>query len=646
MKLDLETVLKHGKPVPCKYGNAYRYKDITYVVDYAERREKTCYAVPVPLKRVEISGDKRLEHRSALKKLQNPASWQSNTVIVVDTSGSMNKADVWGARSRLDAVWLSVALDFIAHRLETGSAGLYDVISIVSLGNSAEVIVETQPTSWLLYNEIADIYQNKKYSPKSHGNYIPSLEAAEEILTRNKSASCALAVCFISDGKPSDGGRDVEGRIMEAVESLGKRFGRRLTLATVGIGSNPDEFHMLRSMAEAAKDYGVQASFELPSMTSAALADVLTATATSLTKTQTEMTDMTTLKQRNVRDVLRESRKKASEEVVQHVSKDDYFIYPINKVDRHVYREWYDDERRRHDSYDSAPMQHPEAGGVVLKKAAFGEGAERFAFRFFEVAADGETVVGRPLVAKESRLVLEEGDRSREKFVRTFCRTQQLARRIADEFNKKLDSLRRVDKGTPRVTFLDCSVYELDDKSRGKQSVLVEEKLDHMVWHKWNANNGFIEGMKEAPEFTYDKLRNAMDHLTNIDLGAIEEGEEEEESEHNSLEGRPKIISKKFTPSEVAQAFSHFSYYATGKKRLICDLQGVFDEKENILKFSDPVIHYYNSGRLERRSVHGRTDLGREGMAMFFETHKDCCGHLCRLVTGGFKRQRDRRTGH
>lgn len=46
-----------------------------------------------------------------------------------------------------------------------------------------------------------------------------------------------------------------------------------------------------------------------------------------------------------------------------------------------------------------------------------------------------------------------------------------------------------------------------------------------------------------------------------------------------------------FTPSEVAQAFSHFSYWSSGRKRLICDLQGVYDEDENVLKFSDPVIH-------------------------------------------------------
>jgi len=81
-------------------------------------------------------------------------------------------------------------------------------------------------------------------------------------------------------------------------------------------------------------------------------------------------------------------------------------------------------------------------------------------------------------VAKESRLVLEGGEEKRQTFVRTFCQTQQLARRVAEEFNRKLNGLHRVSAATPRVTFLDCSVYVLDDNKQGQQSVLVEEMLD------------------------------------------------------------------------------------------------------------------------------------------------------------------------
>jgi len=79
--------------------------------------------------------------------------------------------------------------------------------------------------------------------------------------------------------------------------------------------------------------------------------------------------------------------------------------------------------------------------------------------------------------------------------------------------------------------------------------------------------------------------------------------EEEIEDLHDSLEDLHRVESKLSTASEVAQTFSHFSYYATGKERLVCDLQGVYNEKENVLKLSDPVIHYYNPGKLSEKLV-------------------------------------------
>jgi hypothetical protein len=100
----------------------------------------------------------------------------------------------------------------------------------------------------------------------------------------------------------------------------------------------------------------------------------------------------------------------------------------------------------------------------------------------------------------------------------------------------------------------------------------------------------------------------------------VEEGSEDEESdgEENdhttAIRPRPNVVPpRSFSPSEVAQAFSHFSYWATGRKRLICDLQGEYDKDANVLKLSDPVIHYFDHRREHRRHVHGRTDLGRRG---------------------------------
>jgi hypothetical protein len=152
--------------------------------------------------------------------------------------------------------------------------------------------------------------------------------------------------------------------------------------------------------------------------------------------------------------------------------------------------------RRPKHSFIPAKLLHPDARGVAFKRMAFGEGQERFAHQFFEIAADGLTVVGMPLVAKESKFVddteHESGDvdwLARDEYVERFCRIQNKSQRIAEAFNLKLDSISTLDPSTPRVSFVDCYVYYLTDDKRGQFSVVVEPKLEG-EFEKWNNNNG------------------------------------------------------------------------------------------------------------------------------------------------------------
>jgi len=95
------------------------------------------------------------------------------------------------------------------------------------------------------------------------------------------------------------------------------------------------------------------------------------------------------------------------------------------------------------------------------------------------------------------------------------------------------------------------------------------------------------------------------------------------------------------TPSEVAQAFSHFSFFNSERKMLLCDLQGEYDKRENMFCFTDPVVHYYDRHNPGNRSLYGRTDLGRKGIEKFFDNHR--CNRLCELVTRGFRIACDRK---
>ncbi len=76
--------------------------------------------------------------------------------------------------------------------------------------------------------------------------------------------------------------------------------------------------------------------------------------------------------------------------------------------------------------------------------------------------------------------------------------------------------------------------------------------------------------------------------------------------------------------------FSYFSYSQSGRKYLVCDLQGVLDESSETpcFELTDPVIHYRSiSGR---KNVFGRTDRGQKGINSFYKTHK--CSDLCKAL--------------
>ncbi len=303
-------------------------------------------------------------------------------------------------------------------------------------------------------------------------------------------------------------------------------------------------------------------------------------------------------------------------------------------------------------------LQHPDAAGVAMKRQPFGEGQERFAFQFFEIAKDGVTVVGEPLVAKESRFIHDsiDGDdnwKARDKFAKRFCKVQMAARNAAIEFNKRLDTLVSLDPNTARVSFLNCSVYYLSHP-KGEIAVIVEKKLNGKFL-KWNNNNGWHIGKddkKKRLSFASNLATLNEDkgwHISKDDkkkrlsfassLATLSEYAAKENraintgGENDPIEIDEGIFVKK---EEVAQAFSHFSYIHSGKRMLICDLQGVFDNHKNIFNFTDPVIHYHDAKKegARTRGVYGRTDLGQKGIQSFFDSHE--CNCLCDLVTKGF----------
>mmetsp|Transcript_19492 Transcript_19492/g.49566 ORF Transcript_19492/g.49566 Transcript_19492/m.49566 type:complete len:92 (+) Transcript_19492:551-826(+) len=85
-------------------------------------------------------------HERACAKLKaDQSSWTSHTVVVVDQSGSMRKTDVTGSASCADAVWLTLALDYVGKLLESAHASASDVISVVGMSINSKVLLDHKP---------------------------------------------------------------------------------------------------------------------------------------------------------------------------------------------------------------------------------------------------------------------------------------------------------------------------------------------------------------------------------------------------------------------------------------------------------------------------------------------------------------------
>lgn len=258
-----------------------------------------------------------------------------------------------------------------------------------------------------------------------------------------------------------------------------------------------------------------------------------------------------------------------------------------------------------------------------MRRKYFGEGAGRLVRTFRETNAKGQ-FVGPKLVAKESRFVTKEATdvQSTLRFHQTFCKTQSNAKKMAAVFNSRLALIPGVLPSTPRVNFLDCSVYHLSDSKLGDIGVLVEEQLDESKYKKWNDNCGGVNGVRLG-------VHGEADLGTLAALPEITEEDEGSDSDDDEIEAKvkPRIH---IADNDIPQsAFSHFTYRYTKRKLFVCDLQGVLTTAPSAtFQFTDPVIHYRSSAG--RKHVFGRTDRGKKGISAFFQTHE--CSDLCKML--------------
>jgi hypothetical protein len=213
-KRELQKALKYGKKKRT-WGGRWRieYDGIVFIADDSMRCEITVF--PAPLSVAEIDNDARIAHQRAKHLLRlKPHLCKSHTILLVDSSGSVNTHDINLHRDRQTAAYTNVALEFVAEQLFNGTANNSDVVSLVEFSNKANAVFTREPVSWVLYNQLLSRRDSSTFATREGGrmrdavfcdsNYLPALDAAAKLLAVGFHETCALSIFFLSDGESTD----------------------------------------------------------------------------------------------------------------------------------------------------------------------------------------------------------------------------------------------------------------------------------------------------------------------------------------------------------------------------------------------------------------------------------------------------------
>ncbi|KAL1523672.1 hypothetical protein AB1Y20_018606 [Prymnesium parvum] len=635
VRRELQAAIKYGIKVranPGRDGSArwrYEYDGVVYITDETSRHEVTSW---------------RVDGKGAAAGGVAPAQVElagsgCHAVLIVDMSGSMRTADIPGYKSRAAAVYDCLVRDFVKAQISSGAAKDV-VVSVVSMGSEAALLIDKHPLDETILPRLQRI---AKQRPKGHGNYIPALDKALEVMASDARNHGGLLFFLFSDGAPSDQQEmvcqhgmpvfqfnrkedplmghtnashawrcrqllhaRVRRECLDRVRKIGDMFGRDKVIARMVAFGPPDEnFHLLEEMAGALP----RSEFQKLGLDASNLRTAFSSLSSSMTTMRTAGGG-SLLTPRGDEKVDKQQTIDTSNEFVLGV--DGWWIYS------------FEDFTGKY-KYDGASRElklqrlMPDATGLAFLQQPFAEGAERFVFRCSEVSVPEAVAMnwyyrgvmsnqkelmqarrcGLRLVAKEAK-AMEHWMQGRT-FHETFIRLQYDAAEMAAQFVKLLPSRR----SEWNLSFIPTSLYCCQDPSYpgGEAWVLVEPELEGEFF-KWNDNAGNVRNLPS-------------DKTSGIGAGTLVEESDEDEYD----------LDIPIEVNDVPQAFSHFSFEQSRGKKLICDLQGVWNVTDGFL-LTDPVVHFVASNG--RRHTNGATDKGLEGVKRFFSTHK--CNGLCRMT--------------
>eukprot|EP00984_Skeletonema_dohrnii_P012994 scaffold5340_cov85-Skeletonema_dohrnii-CCMP3373.AAC.2 len=599
-KHDLRTVMKYGTKSKGNFVNGdqrwkFEFGNTVYITDNTCKKEITCYKKAIDIQPAQITEQMWSNHHKAVRILKNDPQLVSalclcttHSVIIIDQSGSMNKCDVNGFRSRSDAAFGTLALDYIAEQLyQQGDEFFVDAVTIIEMNCTGSLFVHKEPMDWILFNKV--LHRQRTAKPRSHGNYVNSIEYAENVI--NDDLKCfsnfdlddigAYMLVLLSDGSPSDQKPGDQMRRRDAVCRLSQRLKSKLTVYGMGIGAMGSDFEQLKYLVDAATEHGAEGQFNHAGLSPAELSTTFHTMATSMTTTRTELLSNKT------------KRTKTEKRYTMRKSYNDVDLVPLRRETKNVSRWRYDN--RTQPPWKKVEFLNSDARGFEVAQDPFGKGAERLAYMFYEIKkkqiGSGYEKVGKSLVAKNS--IYNEDERSKEKFHTDFCRSQQKAWELALQFNRAVAKAPLLKPAKdevslpPPIEFLQCNVYDYEDHWGAKCGLLVEKFL-HGRFTKFSSNNGYV-------------LKDDGSATIVLEVGEV-----------------------KLT--DFLQAFSHWVYVSSSNKMLVCDLQGILDSEgiRPTFRLTDPAIC-----SKERR--YGKTDIGLQGIRNWCRTHR--CSPICRALS-------------
>jgi hypothetical protein len=291
-----------------------RNKEVTSYPAPAGKYTGSAFEKPIHVPPYPLPG--HAYHQSTNRKAylhENPRAVTSHSIFLVDMSGSMRFDDINGARCRADAVWTTIASNYVLDPLKEGALSSSDVVSVVAFRDTAEVLVAQAPVDYVLFNRILTFREYETVRPEGPGNYLPALDVAESLLKWNKLGSCALSLLFFSDGKPSD-----RGNFVARTGQIAAKYGHRLTMSCIGMAEPSEDFAILQAMVEEARDFGVQAVFQRPTLHLSELSVAISSLASSLCTTKTSMIDRRTGQRQMVRtDIVHERKSSVKQDWIR-----------------------------------------------------------------------------------------------------------------------------------------------------------------------------------------------------------------------------------------------------------------------------------------------------------------------------------------